>query len=211
MLNILNFSCFIRFPSTNIKIKFENLIGPKDQNAADEMKASEQDQDEYAIENSSTTGYHEDYIESVSFNNPAPSTSDSALDLKKPPYSYAQLIVQSISASPNKQLTLSEIYSYISKTYPYYRTGPSKGWQNSIRHNLSLNRFFLKVPRTDDDERRKGSFWRIDPSNEINLIEQSYKKRRQQDFNNHTVTSLDMATSAQDSPELNGKYIDSFR
>lgn len=168
------------------------------------MTVSEQNQDGYAIEDSSAADFHEDYIETDSFDNPAPSTSNSALDLRKPPYSYAQLIVQSISASPNKQLTLADIYSYISKTYPYYRTGPSKGWQNSIRHNLSLNRFFLKVPRTDEDERRKGSFWKIDPSNEINLIEQSYKQRRRQ-YDNHTVTSVDMATSAQESPELVGK------
>ncbi|XP_031719068.1 forkhead box protein K1 isoform X2 [Anarrhichthys ocellatus] len=102
---------------------------------------------------------------------------DSPKDESKPPYSYAQLIVQAISSAPDKQLTLSGIYAHITKHYPYYRTA-DKGWQNSIRHNLSLNRYFLKVARSQD-EPGKGSFWRVDSASESKLVEQAFRKRRQ--------------------------------
>ncbi|KAJ8251751.1 hypothetical protein GJAV_G00225040 [Gymnothorax javanicus] len=96
--------------------------------------------------------------------------------LQAPPYSYAQLIVQAITMATDKQLTLNGIYMHITKNYPYYRTA-DKGWQNSIRHNLSLNRYFIKVPRSQE-EPGKGSFWRIDPASEGKLIEQAFRKRR---------------------------------
>ena len=103
--------------------------------------------------------------------------SDGPRDESKPPYSYAQLIVQAITLSEDRQLTLSGIYAYITKNYPYYRTA-DKGWQNSIRHNLSLNRYFIKVPRSQE-EPGKGSFWRIDPASEAKLTEQAFRRRRQ--------------------------------
>ena len=59
---------------------------------------------------------------------PGADGSNEAKDDSKPPYSYAQLIVQAICTAPDKQLTLSGIYSYITKNYPYYRTA-DKGWQ----------------------------------------------------------------------------------
>uniref|UniRef100_A0A8C0F896 Forkhead box K1 n=1 Tax=Bubo bubo TaxID=30461 RepID=A0A8C0F896_BUBBB len=105
------------------------------------------------------------------------SGGDSPKDESKPPYSYAQLIVQAISSAQDRQLTLSGIYAHITKHYPYYRTA-DKGWQNSIRHNLSLNRYFIKVPRSQE-EPGKGSFWRIDPPSEAKLVEQAFRKRRQ--------------------------------
>ncbi|KAK5851436.1 hypothetical protein PBY51_002230 [Eleginops maclovinus] len=113
---------------------------------------------------------------SQSENDKEASGEDSPKDDSKPPYSYAQLIVQAITMAPDKQLTLNGIYTHITKNYPYYRTA-DKGWQNSIRHNLSLNRYFIKVARSQE-EPGKGSFWRIDPASESKLIEQAFRKRR---------------------------------
>lgn len=71
---------------------------------------------------------------------PGAEGSNETKDDSKPPYSYAQLIVQAICTAQDKQLTLSGIYSYITKNYPYYRTA-DKGWQVRI----SMHRFFFRL------------------------------------------------------------------
>jgi hypothetical protein len=46
----------------------------------------------------------------------------------KPPYSYATLIAYAILISQDGRLLLSDIYRWISETYPYYLLD-KRGWQ----------------------------------------------------------------------------------
>ncbi|KAI3620258.1 hypothetical protein CBS9595_002225 [Malassezia furfur] len=78
--------------------------------------------------------------------------------------SYAGLIGQAILSSSDGRLSLAEIYQWISSMYPYYERG-DRGWQNSIRHNLSLNKSFVKLER-ESSIPGKGGWWAILPGHE---------------------------------------------
>ncbi|KRX81500.1 Forkhead box protein O [Trichinella sp. T6] len=78
--------------------------------------------------------------------------------------SYADLITQAIMSTPEKRLTLSQIYDWMVKNVPYFRdkgdSNSSAGWKNSIRHNLSLHSRFMRI---QNEGPGKSSWWVIDP------------------------------------------------
>lgn len=99
---------------------------------------------------------------------------------KKPPYSYVALIAMAIDSAPTKRMTLAGIYRYITDRFPYYRDN-REGWQNSIRHNLSLNECFVKIPKDREKSRGKGCYWTLDPVIADRMFEGgNFRRRRRQ-------------------------------
>lgn len=91
----------------------------------------------------------------------------------KPPYSYATLIGMAILRGDQRKLTLSQIYHWISSTFKYYSRN-DVGWQNSIRHNLSLNKAFVKAEKAPDG---KGHYWEVASGCEMQFVKGKSGKR----------------------------------
>ncbi|XP_059051201.1 fork head domain-containing protein FD4-like [Achroia grisella] len=98
---------------------------------------------------------------------------------QKPPYSYISLTAMAIWSSPERMLPLSDIYRFITDRFPYYRRNTQR-WQNSLRHNLSFNDCFVKVPR-HPDRPGKGAYWTLHPQ-AFDMFENGSLLRRRKRF-----------------------------
>ncbi|KAI4898496.1 hypothetical protein NFI96_020945 [Prochilodus magdalenae] len=91
----------------------------------------------------------------------------------RPPFTYASMIRWAILESPEKQLTLNEIYHWFTRMFFYFRHNTAT-WKNAVRHNLSLHKCFVRV------DGGKGSVWTVD--------EAEFLRRKGQKL--HRYTSL---------------------
>lgn len=96
-------------------------------------------------------------------------------DGSKPNLSYAALIGMALLRSPTRRLTLSQIYKWITSNFSFYKPDDA-GWQNSIRHNLSLHKAFHKIERTKDDP-GKGCYWSIGAGMEQQFLKEKPTRR----------------------------------
>ncbi|OAA43105.1 forkhead box protein L2 [Metarhizium rileyi] len=118
-----------------------------------------------------------------------PITDDGA----KPQHSYAQLIGMAILRSPIRRLTLAQIYKWISDNYSFYNPNDA-GWQNSIRHNLSLHKNFIKIERPKDDP-GKGNYWGIEPGTEFQFLKEKPTRKSAPTAENLPVMSTRLEPS----------------
>lgn len=85
---------------------------------------------------------------------------------ERPKLSYSALIAMAIQNSPGQKATLNEIYDWIQDAFPYFARIDKGGWQNSIRHNLSLHKAFYRT-RCDIPARKGGGIWRLDSKHSV--------------------------------------------
>ncbi|CAH8610518.1 unnamed protein product [Dicrocoelium dendriticum] len=109
--------------------------------------------------------------------------SQSTSGLVKPNYSYTHLIFMAIESTPQKCMTVNQIYNWCESNFPFYKHAGA-GWKNSLRHNLSINKSFKRLPR-DSRGPGRGAFWTVEPRERSALLDAI--KRNPWNFANMTA------------------------
>ena len=115
------------------------------------------------------------------------------------PY-YLLNLLSALKNSRTGQLSVQEIYKFLCEHFPFFNTAP-QGWKNSVRHALSMNKCFQKIPdprpkssssssengsstimsnNTSNQNAVKGFLWLLNPS-KITRMEEELAKWTKKD------------------------------
>ncbi|CAG7931350.1 unnamed protein product [Penicillium olsonii] len=76
---------------------------------------------------------------------------------------YSILIYRALKSAERNKLTLQDIYRWFEENTDKAKDPNHKGWQNSIRHNLSMNAGFEAVKEDVCPGKKPINFWRLTP------------------------------------------------
>ncbi|KAF2469136.1 uncharacterized protein BDR25DRAFT_289340 [Lindgomyces ingoldianus] len=108
--------------------------------------------------------------------NGTPAPDECAVDKEQP---YAQLIYRALLEAPNHTMVLRDIYDWFKRNTDKAADKDMKGWQNSIRHNLSMNGAFEKVNHPSE-EVKKGFMWRLTSDSLTTGVKSTTRYRKNQ-------------------------------
>ncbi|XP_020915574.1 forkhead box protein O-like [Exaiptasia diaphana] len=87
--------------------------------------------------------------------------SPESIRINKGNMPYSVLIAKAILSTPQRQMNVLQIYSWIVRNVPFFadkgRMPASRGWKNTIRHTLSKNPRFVRIPT----KMRRRSLWTV--------------------------------------------------
>ncbi|KAI1752717.1 hypothetical protein F4782DRAFT_546344 [Xylaria castorea] len=95
-------------------------------------------------------------------NTPAPLGNPDETGKAKPEEPYAKLIQKALMSVDGSKMALQQIYQWFRENTDK-SNNDGKGWQNSIRHNLSMNAAFLKCERGGTGDAKKSTVWQLAP------------------------------------------------
>ncbi|CAF1025462.1 unnamed protein product [Adineta ricciae] len=112
----------------------------------------------------------------------------------KPVYSYSQLILLAMKNSGHEKMSLDMICEWLVENFPYMKKMEAT-WQNSIRINLSDNKYFMKVSRKKKESGEKGAFYKLSLDQQRQLVQEQptikrlRSSKRSAKQSNHTIKS----------------------
>lgn len=121
----------------------------------------------------------------------------------RPPLTLNCLIYLAIQDSNQKCLPVRDIYDWIESRFPYFKL--SQSWKSSIRHNLTVNKYFKKMDRSElltesNTSRLSSTYWKINPDCKLylnNMIQRSLIKY-DDTCNENSMTALPLAQQNSD-------------